>query len=126
LKEEILVRLAQLFETELGVGPFPLEQANQVGRGKDWDRFHGCLDLFLADIAGIASHGARLRKISAERRAEFQLIAAQSFFVKYPEYRYIETRIQTSDVPDLKRLMDSTERARLLIVEALAEDQEQN
>jgi hypothetical protein len=122
LKEEILLKLAQLYKQELGVGPFPLKQAHQVGRGKDWDRFHGCLDLFLADIAGIASHGKRLKKISSERKVEFQRIAAQQFFAKYPEYRYIETRMHTSDVPGLKRLLDSTEQARLLIIEALAEE----
>jgi len=122
LKEEILLKLAQLYEQELGVGPFPLEEARQVGRGKDWVRFHGCLNLFLADIAGIASHGKRLKKISSERKVEFQRIAAQPFFARYPEYHYIETRMQTSDVPGLKGLLDSTEQARLLIIEALAEE----
>lgn len=118
-----MLKLAQLYEEELGVGPFPLEEAHTVGKGKHWVLFHAQLDHFLANIAGIASHGKRLKKISPERRLEFQRIAAQSFFVKYPEYRYIETRIQTSDVPDLKRLLDATEQARLLIVEALTEDE---
>ena len=122
LKEEILLRLAQLYEKELGVGPFPLQQARQVGQGKDWVLFHAHLEHFLAYIAGIASHGKRLRKISSERKAEFQRIAAQSFFVRYPDFGYIEQRIQSSDVPDLKRLLDFTEQARLLIIEALAQE----
>ena len=117
-----MLRLAQLYGQELGVGPFPLEQARQVGQGKDWALFHAHLGLFLAGIAGIASHGKRLKKISSERKVEFQRIAAKSFFVKYPEYGYIETRIQTCDVPGLKRLLKSTEEARQLIVEALAEE----
>jgi hypothetical protein len=122
LKEEILLKLAQLYEQELGVGPFPLKQAHQVSRVKDWSRFHACLCSFLAGIAGIASHGKWLKKISSERKLEFQRIAALSFFAKYPEYCYIEIRVQTSDVPDLKRRLDATEQARLLIIEALAQE----
>jgi len=122
LKEEILLRLAQLYEKELGVGPFPTRQTYEVGQGKNYDRFHASLTLYLANIAGIASHGKQLRKISSERKAEFQRIAAQSFFVRYPDFGYIEQRIQSSDVPDLKRLLDFTEQARLLIIEALAQE----
>jgi hypothetical protein len=120
MKEEILIKLSELYENELGRGPFPTSETYDVGRGKDWERFHGCLTIHLAGIAGIASHGKQLKKISPERKLEFQRIAAQSFFVRYPEYHYIETRMQTSDVPSLKRLLDMTEQARLFIVEALA------
>jgi hypothetical protein len=123
MKEEILIKLSELYENELGRGPFPTSETHEVGRGQDFDRFHGCLIIYLADIAGIASHGKRLKKISPERKREFQRFAAQSFFAKYPEFHSMEKRIQISDVPALKRLMDSTEQARQMIVEALTEDE---
>lgn len=122
LKEEILLRLAQLYEKELGVGPFPTRQTYEVGQGKDYDRFHAALTLHLESIAGIAAHGKQLKKISSERKLEFQRIAAQSFFVRHPDFGDIEQRLQSSDVPGLKRLLESTEQARLLIVEALAQE----
>ena len=123
--DEIHLKLAQLYETELGRGPFPLAQTRKVGQGKDYSEFHGYLTLYLSNIAGIASHGRRLKRISAERKREFQRLSALAFFAKYPQFEYIEKRIQNSDVPDLKRLLDATEEARLLIIKALAEDQEQ-
>jgi hypothetical protein len=122
LKEELLIKLAQLYQNELGVGPFPLEQARKVARTKDWEGFHSCLTTYLPAVAGIASHGKQLKKITAERRQEFKRTAAKAFFEKYPEYLYIEERLQNLDVPRLKRLLDTTEQARLLIVAALAED----
>jgi hypothetical protein len=67
------------------------------------------------------SHGNRLKRISAERKSEFQRLSAWSFFAKYPQFEYIEKRIESFDVPDLKRLLDSTEEARLLIVKVLTE-----
>jgi len=45
-----------------------------------------------------------------------------SFFAKYPQFEYIEKRIQSLDVPGLRRLLESTEEARLLIVKVLGED----
>ena len=122
MKEETLVKLRQLYEAELGKGPFPLKQVREVGKGKDYDYFHGHLDHWLADIAGIASHGKRLNKISAERKSEFRQLAAQPFFTEHPQFRRIQERISKSDVPDLKRLMESTETARLLILEVFAEE----
>ena len=103
------------------MGPFPFEEAYKAGRGKDWDRFHACLTLCLADIAGIASHGKQLTRITPERQLEFQVMAARSFFAKFPEFHSIEKRIQGPGAPALKRLLESTEQARLLIVEALGE-----
>ena len=100
----------------------PTRQTHEVGHGKDYDRFHASLTLYLAEIAGIASHGKQLKKISSERKLEFQRIAAQSFFERHPDFGYIEQRIESSDVPDLKRRLKSTEEARLLIVEALAQE----
>ena len=122
LRDALLVQLAQLYETELYGGPFPLEDAYKVGRGPQWDVFHGHLVLWFADIAGIASHGKRLAKISAERKAEFRRFAAQPFFSKYPEFSFIEERMRNADVPYLRQRIESTEKARLLIVEALASD----
>lgn len=122
MKEETLVKLRQMFEHELGRGPFPTKQVSEVGKGKDYGYFHGHLVLWLADIAGIASRGKRLNKISSERKAEFRRLAAQPFFTEHPEFRHIQERISKSDVPDLKRLMESTEIARLLILEVLAEE----
>jgi hypothetical protein len=125
LEDAILLKLAHLYETELGRGPVPLVETRKVGHGKDYAEFHGNLVLYLSNIAGIASHGKRLKKISAERKHEFQRLSALPFFARYPQFEYIEKRIQSSDVPDLKRLLDATEEARLLIVKALAEDPEQ-
>lgn len=122
LEDEILLKLAQIYTSELERGPFPNAQVHQAGQGRDLDDFHAHLTLYLAGIAGIASHGKQLKRISPERKREFQRISALPFFTKYPKLQYIEKRIQSSDVPELKRLLDSTEEARLLIVKALAED----
>jgi hypothetical protein len=121
LDEETLLKLEQLYKAELGIGPFPTAQTGKVSQGKDRDEFHGYLTMYLSNIAGIASHGKRLKRISEERKREFQDISALPFFVKYPQFEYIEKRIESFDVPDLKRLLDCTEQARLLIVKVLAE-----
>src|SRR5579862_1842483 len=112
MEDEILLKLAQLYDTELGRGPFPAGQTGKVSQRKDQDEFHGYLTMYLSNIAGIASHGKQLKRISAERRREFQCLSALSFFAKYPQFEYIEKRIQSFDVPELKRLLDSTEEAR--------------
>jgi hypothetical protein len=124
LDEETLLKLDQLYKTKLGVGPFPTAQTGKVGQGKDRDDFHAYLTMYLAGIAGIASHGKRLKRISLERRREFQSLSELPFFDKYPQFEYIQKRIQSSHVPELKRLLDATEEARLLIVKALAGDLE--
>ena len=121
MNEEILLKLDQLYKAELGVGPFPTAQTGKVGQGKDRDEFHAYLTTYLANIAGIVSHGKRLKRISAQRKREFQRLSALSFFTKHPQFEYIEKRIQSSDVPNLKRLLAATEEARLLIVKVLAE-----
>lgn len=121
MRTEFLQQLAELYDKQLNAGPFPLEEARKVGRGRHYPDFHAALIHYLAGVAGIASHGKRLSRITPERRQEFQGIAAQSFFARYPQFSYIEERMRTQDVPALRALLEATERARLLIVEALAD-----
>jgi len=120
MKDITFDKLEDLFEKELGQGPFPAAQTRMIARGENYARFHGHLLLFLADIAGIASRGRRLQKISTEDRTRFLEIARAGFFDKYPQYRHIERRITDTSAPDLLKLLKATEQARLLILEGLA------
>lgn len=83
MKEETYDKLADLFKAELGKGPFPTEQTHKVARGRGYSQFHAHLTLFLADIAGVASWGRRLQRISHEDRLRFLRIARAGFFEKY-------------------------------------------
>jgi hypothetical protein len=73
--------------------------------------------MYLADVAGIASHGRRLASISAARRAEFKKIVAQSFEERWP---YTSAKITLERSPTLLRLMKDTDEARLLVMRYLA------
>jgi hypothetical protein len=121
MEEELQDKLLMLYKTELGIGPLPTSQIRQVAQGDDYASFHGHLSIFLAGIAGIASQGKQLRRISNERQNEFRQIAKIPFFVKYPEFSHLKHRITSERVPDFLRLMKATEEARLLILQALAD-----
>jgi hypothetical protein len=74
--------------------------------------------MYLADIAGIASHGERLIALEPAKSDKFRKIVAQSFAEKWPR---ISRHISMNETPQLCRLMDDTEEARLLIKQALAD-----
>ena len=110
-----LKRLRLIYEQSLGRGPFPTEECFTAGiTGK----LHGELVVYLADIAGIASHGQKLNAISPERRLEFLKLSSRSFWDKFqpPE---VQQRISLEHTPDLFRLIEDTEQARQLILTCL-------
>jgi len=109
-----LDQLRELFEKKLGKGPFPTADCRTA---KLSDREHGILTLFLADVAGIASHGKKLNSISDARKGEFKRIVAQSFEERWPE---TSAKITSERAPKLYSRMKDTEEARLLIMRFLA------
>ena len=111
---DALDRLRELYVTKLGKGPFPNADCSAARLN---DREHGILVLYLADIAGIASHGRRLASISADRHAEFEKIAGRSFEERWPN---TSAKITLERSPTLFRLMKDTEETRQLIMRFLA------
>jgi hypothetical protein len=108
-QQDILIRLGEIYTQKLFGGPFPSKECEAAWiRG----RFHGELILYLADIAGIASHGVKLANLEEPRRTSFVKLASQSFFDRHPEAKVKITPIKT---PVLFQLMADTEEARLLI-----------
>ncbi len=120
MEEKVLLELGRIYVTELGKGPFPTTEVKIAGKGKLLEEFHGCLTLYLAEIAGIASRGQRLATISATERDRFLKIAELPFFARYPQFNYAEAPISAGETPALKRLLDATDRARKLILQALS------
>jgi hypothetical protein len=59
------------------------------------------LDIWFADIAGIASRGKRLLRLTPEQLSAFRGVLALSFFDKHPEYAWIERHVSQSITPDL-------------------------
>jgi len=107
-----LKRLRLIYEQSLGWGPFPTEECFTAGiTGK----LHGELVVYLADIAGIASHGQKLKAISPERRLEFLKLSSRSFWDKFPSPETPQ-RITLERVPNLFHLMEDVEEARRLII----------
>ncbi len=111
---DALDQLREMYVTKLGKGPFPNADCSAARLN---DREHGILVLYLADIAGIASHGRKLASISADRHAEFERIAGRSFEEQWPD---TSGKITLERSPTLFRLMKDTEEARQLIMRCLA------
>jgi hypothetical protein len=64
------------------------------------DREHGIVTMFLADVAGIASHGHKLESITEARRTKFREFVARSFVERCPDTcAKIYARTLTSTIP---------------------------
>jgi hypothetical protein len=113
---DILITLREMYDSKLGKEPFPTKECASAGFT---DRLHGELVMFLADIAGIASHGEKLATVSASRKLEFQRLTDRSFWERWPDAR---ARVTPESTPNLYRRMEDTEKARLLIRKYLEKD----
>ena len=107
-------RLKQLYDEALAKGPFPTEEC---GRARITAAVHGELILYLADIAGLASRGDHgLAALSVPDKTKFQKLALRGISTRVPD---VVTRINAQATPELHKLIEATERARLLILKAL-------
>jgi hypothetical protein len=113
---DTLNQLREIYERKLGKGPFPLADCVAV---RLTDREHGIVTMFLADIAGVASHGRRLASITEARKTKFRELVARSFEERWPD---TSTKITPERSPTLFCLMTDTDHARLLIMRYLASD----
>ena len=111
---DALDQLREMYETKLRKGPFPRADCHAA---KLTDREHGSLTMFLAYVAGIASHGRKLASIKEDRKAKFKEVVAQSFEQRWPD---THAKITPEGSPTLFRLMLDTEEARLLIARYFA------
>lgn len=111
---DALDQLREMYETKLGKGPFPLVDCHAA---KLTDREHAIVTTFLADVAGIASHGRRLASITEARKTKFREFVARSFEPRWPDTC---AKIAPERSPTLFRLMKDTDEARLLIMHYLA------
>ena len=109
MKVNTLATLREMYETRLGKVPFPTRDCAIAGIT---DGVHGALVMFLADIAGIASHGQRLAAVTEERKHEFLRLTAKGFWERWPEH---QARVTLEGTPDLYQLMADSEEARSLI-----------
>lgn len=112
---EDMMRLRFIYETELRRGPFPTKEC---GIAEIDGKLRLELDIYLANIAGIASHGAKLQTIEPDRRREFIEFAERAFWDRFPAPQ-IQKKINLKRTPSLYRLLESTEEARLLILKCL-------
>lgn len=107
-------RLKKLYNEVLGKEPFPTEECAQA---RITGAAHGGLNLYLADIAGLASRGEQeLSALSEREKERFRNLASRSISARVPQ---VWERITPNATPKLHALVEATERARLLILEAL-------
>jgi hypothetical protein len=107
-------KLRRLYDETLAKGPF---LAIECGQAQIRGKLHGELILYLADIAGLASRGDQgLASLSEREKDKFRDLASRSIFGRLPEMR---AKITPQATPKLQALLDATEQARLLILEAL-------
>jgi hypothetical protein len=107
-------RLKQLYKEVLAKSPFPTEECSQA---QITAAAHGALILYLADIAGLASRGEQgLAALSDHEKESFRDLASKSIATRLPEVR---ERITPDTTPKLDDLIEATERARLIILDAL-------
>lgn len=116
---DVLDQLREIYETKLCKGPFPTSECSAA---RLTDREHGFLTMFLADIAGIASHGKKLDSITEARKGQFKKFVARGFKKKWPT---TNAKITRERAPTLCNLMKDTEEARLLIVRYFEGDDHQ-
>jgi hypothetical protein len=107
-------RLKRLYREVLGRGPFPTHECAQA---QITGGAHGGLILYLADIAGLASRGEKgLASLSDTEKQDFRKLASRSIATRLPN---VSARITPEATPKLHSLIEATERARLLILDAL-------
>jgi hypothetical protein len=107
-------KLRQLYDEILARDSFP---AIECGQAQIDGRLHGELILYLADIAGLASRGEQgLASLSGQEKSKFRNFASRGIFKRMPE---MQGRITPQATPRLHDLVEATERARLLILDAL-------
>lgn len=110
------LRLRRMYEEKLKPGPYPLSEVREMGLT---DSEKGNLSAYLADVAGIASHGGKLLTLEVSRRTKFRRYVADGFAAKWPR---ITKQISASETPRMHRLMNDTEEARVLIMKILGGD----
>jgi hypothetical protein len=113
VRQGVLVRLREIYLRKLRIGPFPTDECSRARIG---GKLHGELVIYLADIAGIASHGVKLADLGESRKLEFQMLVARNFWESNPSARQ---KITLEKTPVLFQLLTDTEEARLLIKEYL-------
>jgi hypothetical protein len=107
-------KLRRLYDETLAKGPFP---AIECGQAQITGKIHAELIPYLANIAGLASRGDHgLALLSEREKDSFRGLASRSMFERLPEMR---AKITPRATPKLQALLDATEQARLLILEAL-------
>jgi hypothetical protein len=102
-------QLCDIYESKLVKGPFPWAEC---AKARLTDEEHGILTIYLADIAGIASHGQQLARIAEGRRSQFCQLVEQSFADRWPN---LYAKVTAEHTPALFVLIMDTERARMLI-----------
>jgi hypothetical protein len=107
-------KLRRLYDETLAKGPFP---TIECGQAQISGKLHGELILYLADLAGLASRGDQgLASLSEREKDKFRDLASRSIFERLPEMR---EKVTPQTTPRLHALLETTEQARLLILEAL-------
>ena len=114
-KVEDCLRLREMYEAKLKPGAYP---TSEVTLERFPEPSPGTVSMYLADVAGIASHGEKLLGLEATRRDQFRKVVADSFAERWPQ---ISRHITMDDTPILCRLMNDTEEARALIKSVLAD-----
>jgi hypothetical protein len=79
---EDCLRLRMLYEEKLKPGPYP---TTEVTPGRFPEPAPGTLLMYLAGVAGIASHGEKLIGLAGIRREQFRNAVAESFAEKWPQ-----------------------------------------
>lgn len=107
-------QLIRVYDDVLAKGPFP---TGECAAARIDGKLHGELIIYLADIAGLASRGhERLASLSEQEKTKFRGLASTSLYEKLPG---LQQKITLSTTPKLHVLIESTERARLLILRIL-------
>jgi hypothetical protein len=105
--------LRAIYDERLGKGPFPTDECEAARIG---GALHGNLILYLANIAGLACRGTGLATLPQTEKQAFLRTVDGSLFDKHPDLR---RKITLKHTPKLYALVQATEEARVIILDAL-------
>ena len=105
--------LRKLFEEKLFNGPFPTAECAKAGI---YEKAHGDLVIYLADIAGISSRGQNLADVDAPTKQRFRKLVGKGWWEMHPE---TTSSVTIHNTPRLYERISATEVARMIILNYL-------
>jgi len=104
-------------------GPFPYSDCRFLSQGTEeiTADLITDLDLWMSKIAGYASRGRRLMKLSATELRQIRDAISLTFLDEHPQYRKLALWLNPKDTPELTEDLDNLEKMRLALCDVIDE-----